>query len=185
MNNRFFAFIALLFAVGIFFVYINPMWTGQIADTKASIADIDKALAAAKEYAARQQQLATERDAIDPAGLTRLNTFLPDSVDNVRIILDLNALASRTGFALSSIDVTGNAKGTSGNSSESLSSTDVSPVGSIDLSLSAVGTYTAFQNFMQGIERSQRLLDVRDLSVSGSNTGLYTYAMTVRLYWLR
>jgi len=184
MNNRFFASVALLFAVVTFFAYINPLWNGSIAETKVAIAQDDKALASAKEYKDRQEELRGIRDAIDPAALERLNKFLPDSVDNVGLILDLNALAARSGLALSSINVSEDGNGMT-SSSGGLSSADVNPVGSIDLTISAVGTYAAFQTFLQGVERSQRLLDVRDLTVTGSSSGLYNYKMSVRIYWLR
>lgn len=180
MNNRAIALLALFLALGVFLAYINPMWTGQIAETKAAIAQSDQALAAASEYKARQQELVIARDALDQGGLARLNTFLPDSVANVGLILDLNALAARSGFSLANIDVSANstlAPRTTGG--------PVDPVGSIDMSLTAVGTYTAFQNFMRGVEESQRLLDIRNVTVTGSNSGLYSYQMSVRLYWLR
>ena len=38
---------------------------------------------------------------------------------------------------------------------------------------------------MAGIEKSLRLLDVQDLVVKGSDTGVYTYQMHIRFYWLR
>ncbi|MBI2025438.1 hypothetical protein HYT04_01465 [Candidatus Kaiserbacteria bacterium] len=59
------------------------------------------------------------------------------------------------------------------------------PIGSVDLSLSAIGTYSSLQAFLVGIENSARLIDVRDIVVKGSDTGVYTYQMTLRLYWLR
>ena len=51
--------------------------------------------------------------------------------------------------------------------------------------LSAVGTYPSLKSFLAGVERSARLLDVQSLSVKGSETGVYTYEIKLRLYWLR
>ncbi len=48
-------------------------------------------------------------------------------------------------------------------------------VGSVDLSLSAVGTYGALQAFLLGIEKSARVLDVQNMLVTGSDTGIYNY----------
>ena len=182
-SSRVLPVVALFLAIAAFLLYVNPTWSGPIATTKAVIAANDVALTVAGQYIAQQNQLATERDAIDPADLLRLATFLPDSVDNVGLILDLNALAANSGLALSNIDVTGNTT----NVSSAATATRVasSPVGSVDLALSAVGTYDALQNFLQGVERSRRLLDMRDLTMKGSDTGVYTYRMTLRLYWLR
>ena len=186
MNNRILPFLALLIALGIFLGYINPTWTGTIAETNAAIAGDNQALAAASEYTARQKELIAARDAIDPANLAKLTILLPDSVDNVGLILDLNALAARSGFSLSNIDVSANTAGSSNASVPGmLSASNINPVSSIDLSLSAAGTYGEFQRFLNGVETSERLLDVKNLTIAGSNSGVYTYQMALRLYWLR
>lgn len=182
--NRLLSIIAFGAAIGIFFGYVNPTWTGSIAAAKNSIQADNEALSAANEFNAKQNELASARNAIDPANLARLNSFLPDSVANVGLILDLNALAARSGISLSSIDVAQGDTGGSGNST-ALPAAGDSPVGSIDLQLSAIGTYSSLHAFLEGIERSVRLLDVTELTVKGSDTGVYTYNMTMRLYWLR
>ena len=186
MNERIIPSVALLLAVGIFFVYVNPTWSGSVADSKNVIALDDQALEAAQLYTAQQNSLATSRNAIDPAFLTRLSIFLPDSVDNVGLILDLNALAARSGLSLSNIDVVSNIAGAAKTAmNQGLPAARANPVGSVDLTLSAVGTYPALQAFLVGVERSARLLDVRDVVVKGSDTGVYNYQMALRLYWLR
>lgn len=192
MNNRIIPSLAFIAAIGIFFIYISPAWTGSIATTKASIASDVKALAAAGEYASQQKSLAKAKADISPEDLKRLEVFLPDSVDNVGLVLDMNALAARSGLSLSNIDVAKVAETSASAGSPAPKSTaGASPssatnsVGSVDISLSAVGTYTALQTFLVGVERSQRLLDIQDISVTGSDTGVYTYQMKMRIYWLR
>lgn len=187
MSNRVLPLFALMIAAGIFFTYVQPVWNGSIAATKVAISADDRALAAASAYIAQQNTLAAARNTIDPESLARLATFLPDSVDNVGLILDLNALAARSGLSLSNIDVTSGAAATRPGASApgALPAARVNPVGSIDLSLSAVGTYGALQSFLVGVEKSQRILDVRDIVVRGSDTGVYSYQMKLRLFWLR
>ena len=189
MNNRAIAVLALVFALVIFFAYVNPTWSGEIANLTTAIANDDAALAAAASYTAQQNQLASARNAIDQADLARLTNFLPDSVDNVGLILDLDTLAARSGLSLANIDVA-SAGTTSGGSSGSSAAAAAAaakqgPVGSVYLMITAVGTYASLQNFLAAVERSGRLLDVRDLTVKGSDTGAYNYQMTLRLYWLR
>ena len=186
MNNRILPTLALLVSVGIFFAYVQPTWSGPLAVTKASIASDDRALAAANTYTMQQNQLAVARNAIDPRDLTRLARFLPGSVDNVGLILDLNALAARSGLTLSNIDVITNAAAPAKSAAAGAAlSSAASPIGSAELSLSAVGTYAALQTFLVGVEKSERLLDVQDLLVRGSDTGVYSYRMKVSFYWLR
>jgi hypothetical protein len=186
MNSRILPLISFIIAIAIFFAYVNPTWTGSIAAAKQTISADDQALVAAAHYTAQQNQLAAARDAIDPTGLSAVEAMLPDSVDNVGLILDLNALASRSGLSVSNIDVVTNAAGGSGQGNNgALPSTAQGTVSSVDLSLSALGTFSSLQNFLVGVEKSARLLDIHDLVVKGSDTGVYTYQMTIRLYWLR
>lgn len=182
MNSRVLPILALLIAVGVFFTYVSPTWTGTIANTKAAISSDDQALSAAAEYTKRENELAAQRNAIAADDLTRLQNFLPDSVDNVGLILDLDALAARSGLTLSSIDVS---QATQADTGDGSGAATQSPVGQVDLTLSAVGTYSALKAFLAGVESSERILDVRQLNVKGSNTGVYTYDMLIRLYWLR
>ena len=186
MNNRVLSILAILIAIGIFFAYVRPTWNGSIAVAKSAIASDDSALVAASEYTSQQNELASARNAIRSSDLSRLTSFLPDSVDNVELILSLNALAARSGLSLSNIDVTTNTQSTSATPAVgAMSVSTTNPVSSVDVSLSAVGTYSALQTFLAGVERSERLLDVRDIVVKSSDTGVYNYQMTLRLYWLQ
>jgi len=140
-----------------------------------------------------------------------LEAFRPDGVDNVQLILDLDALAARSGVTLSNFDVSGQGDGEqtgpaaggtttgaagtpagatpAGNSAGSLggglSLSAGTPVDSIELTLTATGSYNAFRRFLGGIEQSLRPLDVVSLKVEPGETGVYNYDMTIRLYWLR
>lgn len=180
MNSRILPALALMIAVGIFFVYVSPTWSGSIADAKTAISADEDALKAANDYTTRVKELTDQKSSIDQESISRLATFLPDTVDNVGLILDLNTLAARSGVSLSNIDVA-----VPSASTVTKPGAVQNPVSSVDLKLSAVGTYTAFQSFMAGIEKSARLLDIKDLAVKGSDTGVYSYDMTIRLYWLR
>lgn len=185
MNSRILPLIALAVSAAIFFAYVSPAWSGPIAAAKAAIALDNRALASAEEYARQQNALADARAAIDPESLERIETLLPDSVDNVGLILDVNALAARSGLSLANIDVVPADGATKSGAPGALPTGATNPVGSINLSLTALGTFSAFQTFIRGIERSARLLDIQDIGVKGSDTGVYAYQVTLRLYWLR
>jgi hypothetical protein len=184
MNGHLTAALAVVIAVAMFFGYINPTLNGAIADTNAAIAKDDQSIATVNKFVAEENQLASKRDAINPQSLAALKTFLPDSVDNVSTILDLDALAARTGLAIQNIDVA--AASRSSQSGSLPTSAAGNPVGSVDLTMAASGSFSALQAFLHGVEQSARLLDLRSLTVQGSDTGgVYKYQMTIRLYWLR
>jgi len=170
--------------------YIHPTITGSIAETNIEIQSYDSALKAATRFEAKQAELAAAKEALPPDGIGRLEGFLPDGVDNVQLIFDLDALASRTGVKLSEFTTSESNKPASSDfavdqASESSAFESSSPYDSLDLSMSATGSYAAFRAFLAGAETSLRPLDLVELSLNDSATGVYTYDMTFRLYWLR
>jgi hypothetical protein len=179
-------------AIGLFIGYTQPTYDTATIPTQASITDVDTALVAAQRFKEKEVELARQQAAIDPAQLARVSAFLPDSVDNVQLIVDLNSLAARSGIQLSNFDIEGGAPAAgTPNAPAALAGSPTTVLGSgesvesLQLSVSATGTYAAFRAFLDGVEKSLRPLDVVELAVQDSTTGVYTYKITFRLYWLR
>jgi hypothetical protein len=184
MIGRLIPFVLILIAAGLFFGYVNPTYTGEIASLKTEIAGYDSALSAANDFTKKEDQLEAERGAISPEDQDRVETFLPDGVDNVQLILDLNSLASRSGLVLSNFDAK-EAVGSQASANGSIPLASESNVDSLDLTVSGIGSYQAFKTFLTGAERSLRPLDLTSLSLEATPTGAYDYDMTFRIYWLR
>jgi hypothetical protein len=196
MMSRILPIVVVIIALGLFFGYINPARTGSIAAKKAQIESYKSALGAADSFKNKESELVVAQANIPSDGLSRLAGFLPDGVDNVQIILDLNTLAARSGITLSDFNTSqgsgqqgGQTAATpgvpSGTANPTASLTSDGPIDSLEITVSATGTYASFRNFLNGIESSLRLLDVTSVTVKDSATGVYTYDMTIRLYWLR
>lgn len=204
ITSRLFPIIFIVATLGLFFGYIQPTLSGSIASLKAEIQDLDTALMAAEQFKQKELELTRARNEIAPEQLARLEAFLPDSVDNVQLIVDLNSLAARSGVSLSDFDIEGGATDTNvaagaapgatpvdpamtaaSSASSVLGANLAEPVDTLELSVAATGSYAAFRTFLAGVEQSLRPLDIVELSVDDSATGVYTYDITFRLYWLR
>ncbi|KND50354.1 MAG: putative pilO [Parcubacteria bacterium C7867-007] len=184
--TRLLPFAALVLAGALVFGYIVPTYKNTISTTQSRIDSYESALAAAKRFSAKEADLAQQRAAIDPASIARLEAFLPDGVNNVQLILDLDGLAARSGMTLSNfnIDVSSVTNGVSATDPTALVLETGDPVDSIELSVEATGTYSEFRTFIDGIERSLRPLDIVNIEVSNGANGIYRYTMTMRIYWL-
>lgn len=184
MISRLLPFALILIAVALFFGYAKPLWDGEIMTLTAEIETYDNALAAARTFNSEVTRLQQEQSQIPPADLARLQAFLPNGVDNIQLILDLTELAERSGIELSNFDTPTPAEegvGSAGTGELEPSS----PVDSLTISVDAQGTYADFRTFLAGIERSLRPLDVTQVSIGNSETGVYSYQMTLKFYWLR
>lgn len=181
MISRLFPLVFLLAALGLFFGYINPTYSTTIAQIQTDLGGYDSALLAAKKYEQKKEELIAERNLIPQEGIQAIEAFLPDGVDNVQLILDLNSLASRSNLELSDFDISTRKPD---ENSQEFQLQSAQPVESLDLSMSAIGTYAAFLAFLEGTELSLRTLDLTEVSVQDSPTGIYTFQMTFRIYWL-
>lgn len=154
---------------------------------QAQASAYDSALEAAEAFKAREEELSTKQNAVSTLDKGRIEAFLPDGVDNVQLILDLDALATRSGIRLQdfSVEEPSEEEGAGGLPSGRLAITEERAVESIEVTVSGIGSYQAFRTFLEGVELSLRPLDLVDLTVSDSETGIYSYGMRFRIYWLR
>lgn len=200
MMRLIFAVLGLVFAGAIFFLYTKPAYDGVQA-TQAQIAEYNAALDKATELQQLKQTLLSRYNALDPNALDRLQKMLPDHVDNISLILELDNLAGRYGMALANVDIS---------SPQSTAST-ATPLGSIGASgqrydsltlrFSTRGSYDDFTAFLADLESSLRVVDLVSLSlspggivsaqdrsgkkVSGPPVPIYNYDITLRTYWLK
>lgn len=195
-----FALLGAVVAGSIFFLYTQPAYD-DIRASQSQIAQYDAALDKAAELQSLKQSLLKTYNTFNPNDLERLQKFLPDHVDNVRLILDLDSLAGRYGLGLQNVDVSNSSSAASGKSQTALGAIAANgqKYDSLTLKFTTHGTYDSFIDFMTDLESSLRVVDLVALSISSSVPGgagpagsitrsgppLYTYDITLRTYWLK
>jgi Tfp pilus assembly protein PilO len=184
MIGRILPIILILIAIGLFAGYINPVYSTKITPLKAEIHQYDSTLAAANDFNRKEAELARERNSIPNESIQRLETYLPDGVDNVQLILDLNALAAKSGMQLSNFDIKSSVSAPNASGGALPLQSGGKAMDSLDLTVKATGSYGAFRTFLAGLEQSLRPMDIVQMSLADSQTGVYTYNITFRIYWL-
>ena len=96
--------IAILIAGGVFFFYTQPSYD-TVQAQQAQIDQYNQALDKAAELQTLKQTLLSRYNSFDPNALDRLQKLLPDHVDNIALILDLDSIATRYGLALQNVDI--------------------------------------------------------------------------------
>ena len=199
MTRLIIALAGLILAGSIFVFYTRSAYDAVQA-TQSDIAGYNAALDKARELQQLKQTLLSRYNAFNPTDLDRLQKLLPDHVDNVRLILDLDNLASRYGLSLQNVDVSSSAS-LSGKSQTAIGAIGTSnqKYDSLTLTFSTRGTYASFYQFLSDLEFSLRTVDLVSLNLS-ADTGVpspggkssqvqqdpvYTYNMTLRTYWLK
>ena len=188
--RNFFSIIFFAGAVAIFFLYTSPAYDAM-QSLSAQNAQYNAALDKATQLQQIKQTLLSRYNSFDPNAITRLSTMLPDQVDNIRLILDLDNLAGKYGMSLQNVNIS-SPDTQSGSVVSSIASAS-QPYDSLTIQFSTRGTYEQFTQFLTALESSLRLVDLSSLSIGSAGTSLsgkaveplYAYTITVQTYWLR
>ena len=170
--------VLILASIGLFFGYVDPTYA-IIREQNGEKADYNRALNNSKQLQAERDKLLeryNEMSAVDRSDLTKL---LPDNIDNVRLIMDVDEMAKKYGMRIRNFKTDATEKSDTigvGNS----------PYGTLTLSFSTTASYNTFLAFVRDLEHSLRLIDIAGVEFASSDAGdLYDYKMTVKTYWLK
>lgn len=175
----------------VFFVFVVPNYQ-SLQTLRKEVADYTTRLSTAEEITSSREELISRYNNISKADLEALQKLLPDQVDNIRLIIQLDALATKNG--LSSLrnvtyDTKANEAQVRPNDAPVVGSQK--PYGSFTLSFETAGQYKNFLSFISDLERNLRLVDIVAVDFSAtefSDRGFVDsarYRITVKTYWLK
>lgn len=182
MNKNVTALILIVIALGTYFTV-----TKSVIDDAKAIKDTNDQYATAIK---KSDQLIKDRDevmrrynSISQEDRDRLDKIIPSGVDNIRLMIDMNALAVKDGVALKSI--TASAISTDVNADSSQNTNTGPALSKIKLSMGVSASYKQIIGFLKDIESNLRIMDVSKMSVSGGENGVYNLGLDVITYWLK
>ena len=190
----------VLLAGGVFFGYTDPTYK-TIQSLQAQTKRLDEALAKATELRATRDQLLTKYNSFEAADRERLFKMVPDTIDNIRLIIDVDTIASSYGLEIKDFVFSqGSHEEVPDTTAANVRSSAQSPAGSpntvsprnsrlydsILLNFNIDSTYTDFLAFVQDLEQSLRVVDISSvvLEPSTDDGDTYTFNITIATYWL-
>ncbi len=193
MTRFIFPIILVLISLGSFAWFTNPVYK-DISDLKTRRAAYDEALTNSKELARVRDELVAKYNSFSASDLEHLRKLVPDNVDNIRLILEIERIASSHAMSLSNVkynvlDQKKDAAAQAAVGGVPLSEQNKN-FGTFDLQFSTKGDYATFLTFLSDIEHSLRLVDLSSLSVSVGDSldqskNIYSYDLSIQTYWLK
>jgi Tfp pilus assembly protein PilO len=180
-----------------FAVFVSPTMA-EINILKEQINGYNQALDNSKILEAERQKLTKKYNNIEKEDLAKLEKLLPDNVDNIRLILEIEKLASPYGMVLRDVKYD-----TIKKTEEDKQPTEVFQEGSTntpagheygtwDLEFSTEGSYGNFLSFLEDLESNLRIVDISSIQFSSitaagpnSSPEVYRYGFKVKTYWLK
>lgn len=192
MMRFIFPIILFVASIGLFLGFTNPIFK-TTKELKAEVATYTEALANSKQLEERRDELVAKYNEFAPSDVERLRKLLPDNVDNIRLILEIDYIASRYGMSVTNVafDVDNKeAAGAENAIAEGGASLNMTnrDIGTFDLSFSTQASYDNFQKFLADLESSLRIVDIQGItfdSTAGEGKDFYKYNIKIKTYWLK
>ncbi|MEN9921574.1 MAG: hypothetical protein RLZZ517_552 [Candidatus Parcubacteria bacterium] len=190
----------IIVSIGVFLFFIDPQYK-NVKSLRDEIKKNEEIIDLANKLDSKKTELNDKYNQISPTDKEALEKLLPDTVDNVRLIIDINNIAEKFGIVIRDISI--NSKESSAGESKkvvtqksnfdgvleenSIKYVDTSKIGVISFSFSVSAKYEVFLEFLKYLEESLRLVDIRNVEISrGSGAGVfYDYRVTLDTYWLK
>ncbi|MFA6515269.1 MAG: hypothetical protein WCT42_03340 [Candidatus Paceibacterota bacterium] len=198
---RFIFPISLIVIAGIiFFVFANPIY-GEIKQLKTDISTYKTALDSSTELQKTRDSLIEVYKNIKKEDKERLDHFLPNTINNIGLILEIEKIASLHGMPIKDIKFEaknlGNQNGTNTEGmviAENDPSSNL-PYGVFPMEFVIEGRYDTFMLFLNDLEHNLRLVDIKSISFTVpnksnspldiNNPNIYSYTLKVETYWLK
>lgn len=185
--------------VALFLMFTNPLYE-DISALRVEVSAYNDALDNSKMLENERDKLTAKYNSIDPTNLTKLERMMPENVDNIRLILEIEQIAAPYGMALQDVKYNvidpNEAMLATGIQGAGAAKPTPKDYGVFDLEFSTVGSYNNFINFTKDLESNLRIVDISSVVFSSEESGLsangksstseiYKYNFKIKTYWLK
>ena len=166
--------------------FIVPHY-GEIKALGVQKKDYATILQNARTLQEQRNALVTKYNSFTPADLERLNVILPTNPQNVKLILELDALASRNGLLLQNVKIEDPSVETAQTAARPGTAQTNTGTGTLKINFTVAGPYNGFTQFMRSVEKSLRIIDVEKVAFTAAdeNAQSYQYTVSIKTYWLK
>lgn len=173
----------VLGALALFFGYTDGAFS-RTQELAREDDQFNQALDKSKELQGIRDRLLSKYNTFTSINLARLTKLLPDTVDNVRLALDIDNIAAKYSARIKNVAVQSEEKAKQPQERIVIGA-DQSPYGSVVLTFTTVMSYSDFVSFLRDLETSLRLVDIVGLSFTSAKGDLYDFTVSIRTYWLK
>ena len=194
-------------AIAAFVGITNPVYL-DIQDLTAQAQSYDEALANSKRLQQKRDELTQTYNSFSRQSIEALEIMVPDSVDNIGLIQEIQRMALRLGIVVknvnfdpSQVDREDEEDGEDVAAEEDVSqaaprrgAVAVDENGLYDtflLEFTIEGSYTDFVNFLRELEKNLRIVDISNINFTATSTDsngnfsdVYDYTFTTKTYRL-
>ncbi len=206
MNKNIIATILIIVGIGLYFTVAKPIFD-ETKSVKEVNDKLQEALTGMDEVIRIRDDINKKYNSIGEENKAKLDKMIPDSVDNIRLVIDLNNLARQKNLMLENLRVavpSGSGKQTNARTPvTSVGTTPVNMTGAVGLSgpnefnvaeptldkitfsFGVKATFDQFVGLLQAMQANLRITDLTSLSMTANDQGVYEFDLQFQTYWLK
>lgn len=185
--KSFFSLLLIAASIGVFVMFIKPRYD-SLQTLRTSVSAAHANLETAAKLTESREALIASYNSISKNDLDNIQTLLPDAVNNIRLIIQINSLATKNGLSLlRNVDYQ-----TEQSTPPSTSADAARPYGEFVISFQTAGQYQNFLAFLADLEKNLRLVDVTKVEFVTNESptvqnpaSSMLYKITLKTYWLK
>ena len=177
--------IFIIVSIIIFFTVTDPVYK-QVKDLRVQLAQYQDVLDKSSELLRQRKTLQDKYDSFSKDDIDRLKKLLPDTVDNVRLIIDIDEIAKRYGLTIKNVRLDDSKVTKAGVKDAAATITaGAGKYGTIPMGFSVSSDYPTFLSFLEDLESSLRIVDVTNISLKAGANNTYSFDVSLKTYWLK
>lgn len=181
----------IVLSVIVYFIFSKPLYN-EVSTLKSDISVYKEALDNSRNLQEIRDNLLLSYRSINTEDLNKISHLLPDTVSSIELVLEIEKIASANGIFIKDVKFNEGEKEVSNNNDNVVNETVFNslPYGEFDIDFTAEGDYFSFTNFLEGIEKNLRIVDVYAISFDSKvdpkeNNNILSYKVKVKTYWLK
>ena len=171
----------LILSLSIGYVFVYSPWA-EITDLNNTKSQYSEFLDTISKIEVKKNELQNQFNQISEEDRKDVNTVLPTSLDYVKLVAEIDNVAKRYGIIIDKINLSqidssvGDSVANSGPSK---------PYRSSVLGFSFGSDYKKAMSFIDELERSMRILDIRSMKIEEDKDKGFLYNVQFETYWLK
>lgn len=177
-------YLLIAVSVGLFYIHIDPYYK-QIETLQAQKAEYDAALAKVDELQQQKVRILDAYNSLPKFDLARLDRLLPEKLNTVKLVADMDGVAGKYAITVSNIKVTEEVV----DRAQEVGGGELKPYRTTQVSFLFSASYENMVAFLKDLERSLQLIDIQTIAFetsdsedAESNLGLTDYQVSFQTY---
>jgi hypothetical protein len=176
---------SIIISLVIFFFFTQPKFA-HIKTVQGEAAQFEGAAAKAAQLNAELTRMLDEKRKYPAEAMEKLDALVPENVDEVKVLNDLNELAKSHNMMFGNVSVTNSdLVSADGSASGETLSGEYEGLTATNLSFSLIGGYDQFKAFLADVEQSLVMVEVQNIEFTTGEGALQQYSVGARVFALK